>query len=103
MMQYAKQIGEVCQFVHNEHLVFFHNCLRENQASACCYFVLEVVDVMIYPDSIGLTVSELVRQSVLQRIQDEYDFNAFSKAEASYLANAVTYSLDEVEKELGLQ
>ncbi|MBO5253318.1 MAG: CopG family transcriptional regulator [Clostridia bacterium] len=56
-----------------------------------------------YAEMNGITVSELVRQSVLQRIEDEYDLKAFEKAMADYLKNPVTYSLDEVEKELGLQ
>lgn len=50
----------------------------------------------------GISVSELVRQSVLERIEDEYDLKAYEKAIAEYRANPVTYSLDEVEKELGL-
>lgn len=56
-----------------------------------------------YAEMNGITVSELVRQSVLQRIEDEYDLKAFEKAMADYLKDPVTYSLDEVEKELGLQ
>lgn len=55
-----------------------------------------------YAELNGITVSELVRQSVLERINDEYDLQAFERAMAEYKANPVTYSLDEVEKELGL-
>lgn len=51
----------------------------------------------------GITVSELVRQSVLARIEDEYDLQAYDKALAAYHADPVTFSLDEVEKELGIQ
>lgn len=50
----------------------------------------------------GITMSELIRQSVLERIENEYDLQAYKKAIAEYNANPVTYSLDEVEKELGL-
>ncbi len=56
-----------------------------------------------YAEMNGITVSELVRQSVLQRIEDEYDLKAFEKAMEEYKKNPVTYSLDDVEKELGLQ
>lgn len=56
-----------------------------------------------YADMNGITVSELVRQSVLTRIEDEYDLKAYDAAMAAYLANPVTFSLDEVEKELGLK
>lgn len=55
-----------------------------------------------YAEMNGISVSELVRQSVLARIEDEYDLQAYDKAMAAYRANPVTYSLDEVEKELGL-
>ena len=55
-----------------------------------------------YAEMNGLTLSELIRQSVLERIEDEYDLKAYEKAVADYKANPVTYSLDEVEEELGL-
>lgn len=55
-----------------------------------------------YAEMNGLTVSDLVRQSVMSRIEDEYDLNAYDAAMASYLADPATYSLDEVERELGL-
>lgn len=51
----------------------------------------------------GITVSELLRQSVIERIEDEYDLNAYKEAMAEFKKNPVTYSLDEVEKELGLK
>ncbi|TDP44233.1 type II toxin-antitoxin system RelB family antitoxin [Aminicella lysinilytica] len=55
-----------------------------------------------YAEVNGMTVSELVRQSVLEHIEDEYDLNAYEKAMSEYHKNPATYSLDEVEKELGL-
>ena len=55
-----------------------------------------------YADMNGITVSELVRQSVLARIEDEFDLQAYDKALADFHADPVTYSLDEVERELGL-
>lgn len=51
----------------------------------------------------GMTVSELVRQSVIERIEDEYDLKAYEKAMEEYKSNPKTYSLDEVERELGLK
>lgn len=50
-----------------------------------------------------MSISDLIRQSVLERIENEYDLELFDKAMAEYKANPVTYSLDEVEKDLGLQ
>ena len=56
-----------------------------------------------YAEMNGITISELVRQSVIERIEDEYDLKAYEKAVEEYKANPTTYSLDEVERELGLQ
>ncbi len=56
-----------------------------------------------YAELNGITVSELLRQSVIDRIEDEYDLNAYKEAMAEFKKNPVTYSLDEVEKELGLK
>ena len=56
-----------------------------------------------YAELNGITVSELLRQSVIERIEDEYDLNAYKEAMAEFKKNPVTYSLDEVEKELGLE
>ena len=51
----------------------------------------------------GITVSELIRDSVIKRIEDEYDLKAYEEAMAEFRANPITYSLDDVEKELDLK
>ena len=50
-----------------------------------------------------LSVSELIRQAVIEKIEDEYDLEVFQKSLEEYQKDPVTYSLDEVERELGLQ
>ena len=50
-----------------------------------------------------MSVSELIRQAVMERIETEYDLEAFDKAVGGYKRNPITYSLDDVEKELDLQ
>lgn len=55
-----------------------------------------------YADMKGISVSELVRQSVLARIEDEVDLEAYDKAMAAYKANPVTYTHDEVKRMLEL-
>ena len=59
--------------------------------------------IQCYAEINKMSISDLIRQSVLERIENEYDLEMFDKAMAEYKANPVTYSLDEVEKELGLQ
>lgn len=55
-----------------------------------------------YAQMNGISVSELVRQSVLERIEEEYDLTVYEKAVEEYKKNPVTYTLDEVKRELGL-
>ena len=50
----------------------------------------------------GLTISELFRKSVLEKIEDELDLKAYEKAMEEYKDTPVTYSLEEVAKELDL-
>lgn len=56
-----------------------------------------------YAELNRLSVSELIRQTVMERIETEYDLELFDKAVEEYKSNPITYSLDDVEKELGLQ
>lgn len=66
---------------------------------------LNETDTMLfknYAKMHGITMSELVRRSVIERIEDEYDLKAYEKAMEEYKANPVIHTLDEVEKELGL-
>lgn len=56
-----------------------------------------------YAELNRLSVSDLIRQTVMERIETEYDLEMFDKAMAEYKKNPVTYSLTDVERELGLQ
>lgn len=49
-----------------------------------------------------MSVSELIRQTVMDRIEEEFDLTAYEKAMAEYKKNPVTYSHDEVRKMLEL-
>lgn len=55
-----------------------------------------------YANINGISMSELIRSSVLERIEDEYDIKIYEEAMKEYLSDPKTYSMDEVEKELGL-
>ncbi|MCL1859845.1 MAG: DUF6290 family protein [Oscillospiraceae bacterium] len=50
----------------------------------------------------GISVSEAVRRAVIERIEDEFDLKSYEEALEEYKKNPVTYSLDEIERELGL-
>lgn len=55
-----------------------------------------------YAELHNLTVSELIRQTIMERIEEEFDLAAYEKAIAEYRENPVTYSHDEVRKMLEL-
>lgn len=44
----------------------------------------------------GISVSELIRQSVLERIEDDIDLKTYDKAMAAFEKNPVTYTHEEV-------
>lgn len=50
----------------------------------------------------NMSLSDLFRTAVMEKIEDEYDLQCYEKAIEEYRKNPVTYSLEEVEKELGL-
>ncbi|MDO4920918.1 MAG: DUF6290 family protein [Phascolarctobacterium sp.] len=56
-----------------------------------------------YAEFKNISISELIRQAVIERIEDEIDIRAYNKAMEEYRKNPVTYTLDEIEKELGLE
>lgn len=55
-----------------------------------------------YAEMNRMSVSDLIRQSVMERIEDEYDLKVYEDAIAEYHDNPVTYTHDEVKKMLEL-
>ena len=55
-----------------------------------------------YAELNHISVSELMRQSVMERIENEYDLKVYEKAIAEYNATPVSYSHDEAKKMLEL-
>ena len=58
--------------------------------------------IKAYAEMNGISVSELFRQTVLERIEDELDLKAYETM-AEYKADPTTYSLEEVIRELDLK
>lgn len=58
--------------------------------------------IKAYADMNGISVSELFRQTVLERIEDELDLKTYEQAMEEYKADPVTYPLEDVIKELNL-
>ena len=55
-----------------------------------------------YASMLGMNVSELVSKIVLDHIEEEFGLKEYEKAYAEYRKNPVTYTLDEVVKDLDL-
>lgn len=49
-----------------------------------------------------ISISELVRRAVREKIEDECDLEAYDRAMKEYKADPAEYSHDEVRKALGL-
>ena len=50
-----------------------------------------------YAELYGITVSDLVRNAVLEHIEDELDLKAYNEAMEKYKADSTTYSLADVD------
>ena len=49
-----------------------------------------------YAELNKMSVSDMIRQTVMERIEDEYDLKAYEEALAEYKKNPVSYSHEEV-------
>lgn len=56
-----------------------------------------------YAEMKGMTISELMKQTVLERIEDELDIKLFEEAYGDFNKNPRTYTIDEAERELELR
>ncbi len=58
--------------------------------------------IKAYAEMNNISLSELIRNAVMEKIEDEYDLECYKKAMQEYKENPKTYTMDEVKKELGL-
>lgn len=58
--------------------------------------------IKAYADINNISLSDLIRNAVLEKIEDEYDLECYRKAIKEYKNNPKTYTIDEVKKELDL-
>lgn len=59
--------------------------------------------IKAYAELNGITVSEFLRRSALERIEDEFDLKAYEDAMKEYKKNPITYSHEEIAKILDLE
>lgn len=58
--------------------------------------------IKTYAEINNISLSDLIRNAVIERIEDEYDLKCYKKAVEEYKKNPKTYTLKEVKEELGL-
>ena len=59
--------------------------------------------VMQYVKVKNISISDLIREAVMEKIEDEIDLKLYEEAMAEFRKKPITYSLAEVEKELGMR
>lgn len=55
-----------------------------------------------YAEIKKMSLSELFRNALIEKIEEEYDLECYKKAIEEYKKDPTTYSLEEVKKELGM-
>lgn len=58
--------------------------------------------IKTYASINNISLSDLIRNAVLEKIENEYDLESYNKAIEEYRKNPKTYTLEEVKEELGL-
>ena len=58
--------------------------------------------VKAYAKMNNVSLSDLVRNAILEKIENEYDLECYEKAIKEFKKDPKTYTLDEVKKELDL-
>ena len=58
--------------------------------------------IKTYAEMNNMSLSDLIRKAIIEKIEDEYDLKSYYEALEEYKKNPKTYTLDEAKKELGL-
>lgn len=56
--------------------------------------------IKAYADLNNISVSDLIRNAILEKIEDEYDLESYNKAMEEYKRNPKTYTLEEIKEEM---
>ena len=58
--------------------------------------------IKTYAKMNNISISDLIRNAIMEKIEKEYDLECYEKAVKEYKNNPKTYTMEEVKKELGL-
>ena len=59
--------------------------------------------IKAYAEMNNISLSDLVRNAVIEKIENEYDLGCYKKAMEEYKKNPKTYTIEEIKEELELQ
>ncbi|MBS6252448.1 MAG: type II toxin-antitoxin system RelB family antitoxin [Clostridia bacterium] len=59
--------------------------------------------IKAYAEMNNISLSDLVRNAVIEKIENEYDLECYKKAMEEYKKNPKTYTIEEIKEELELQ
>ena len=84
----------------------YYNLLHKEERKLTISVRLNEEDTKLikaYAEMHNISLSDLIRTALLEKIEDEYDLTCYEKAVEEYELNPKTYTLEEVKKELGLE
>lgn len=55
-----------------------------------------------YANINNISLSDLIRNALIEKIEDEYDLESYKKAMKEYKKNSKTYTMEEIKEELEL-
>lgn len=58
--------------------------------------------IKAYAEMNNISLSDLIRNAVIEKIENEYDLECYKKVIEEYKREPKTYTLNEVKEELGL-
>lgn len=58
--------------------------------------------IKAYADMNNISISDLIRNAVIEKIEDEYDLKSYYEAKEEYKKNPKTYTHEEVRKMMEL-
>lgn len=56
-----------------------------------------------YADIHNMSLSEFIRNTVFERIEDEYDLNVYEEASEEFKKDSTTYTVQEMKKRLKIK
>lgn len=59
--------------------------------------------IKAYADMNNISLSDLIRNAVIEKIENEYDLKCYKKAMEEHKKNPKTYTMEEIKEELELQ